>query len=277
MSILTTRRVFRPPNYDPLLPLVRPQQTGDRGEIVRYIQEWLCLHDLGLQIDGSFGPATARRTSEFQAATPAPAVTGAVDHTTYDLLRRPMINALRIISVPTGTNVTLSDLVVTYARQHLEQHAREVGGQNRGPWVRLYLDGNERSPDSCERAASWCAGFVSTIIQQSSATLGVPPPLKYEWNCERLAIEAARRHEFIRGEDALRRPTLVPPGSLLLVRTRRKHWHHTGIVVRADDQAVQSIEGNAHHQGDRLQYGHEVTSMTHSYGKLDFVILRTRS
>jgi len=39
----------------------------------------------------------------------------------------------------------LGQMVVAYAEQYLEQHPREVGGQNKGPWVRLYMEGNEGS------------------------------------------------------------------------------------------------------------------------------------
>jgi len=35
----------------------------------------------------------------------------------------------------------LSQLMVAYAQQHLSTRPREVGGQNMGPWVRLYLVG----------------------------------------------------------------------------------------------------------------------------------------
>jgi hypothetical protein len=265
--------VFRPQGCEPLPPLERTQQVGDRGETVRVIQEWLCLQHLPLKIDRIFGPATAARTREFQTATAALAVTGSVDERTYDLLRRPMTNALGLINVPGAADSKISDLVVKYARQHLEQRAREVGGQNRGPWVRLYLHGHEREPDSPQRVASWCAGFVSTIIQQASATLDLAPPMAYRWNCEHLAREAAERHEFVCGDDARRDPTRIPPGSLLLLRDHSNRWHHTGIVVRADDQSVQTIEGNAHHEGDPLHYGHEVTTMCRSWGRLDFVVL----
>jgi hypothetical protein len=37
------------------------------------------------------------------------------------------------------SNRTARQLVVAYARQHLKQNPVEVGGENKGPWVRLYM------------------------------------------------------------------------------------------------------------------------------------------
>ena len=70
---------------------------------------------------------------------------------------QPMIAALSPIA-PDGP---LGRLVVAYARQHLVQHPQEVGGENRGPWVRLYTQGRE-GEDS-----PWCAGFATFILEQA--------------------------------------------------------------------------------------------------------------
>ena len=39
---------------------------------------------------------------------------------------------------------SLNELVIAFAEQHMNEHPREIGGQNRGPWVRLYMKGKER-------------------------------------------------------------------------------------------------------------------------------------
>src|SRR5207244_3371040 len=72
-------------------------------------------------------------------------VTGEVDPETFAMLIRPMTEALRPIHAPESTK--MGTMVAAYALQHLRQHAREVGGQNRGPWVRLYLHGDQRPRD----------------------------------------------------------------------------------------------------------------------------------
>ena len=58
----------------------------------------------------------------------------------------------------------------TLAGQHLAQGPREVGGDNRGPWVRAYMGGQDG------KWARWCAGFVSTLLAQGCAALKIQTP-----------------------------------------------------------------------------------------------------
>ena len=137
-------------------------------------------------------------------------VTGEVDPQTYAMLIRPMTEALRPIHPP--DDATMGQMVAAYALQHLRQRAREAGGQNRGPWVRLYLHGNQRprDPKLPAGADAWCAGFVSTIIAQAAPTLGRDLPLDFHTNCNHLAQDAKARKRFISGESA-HRPEHAPP------------------------------------------------------------------
>ena len=43
---------------------------------------------------------------------------------------------------------------------------REIGGQNMGPWVRLYMDGREGAE------FPWCAGFVCFVLAQACEAMG---------------------------------------------------------------------------------------------------------
>jgi len=56
------------------------------------------------------------------------------------------------------------------ARAHLKAHPVEVGGDNRGPWVRAYMSGNDGSD------WLWCAGFVTAIVAQAASLLGTATP-----------------------------------------------------------------------------------------------------
>mgnify|MGYP001613087184 CR=1 FL=1 len=40
------------------LPLAIRLKQGARGPLVYALQEWLCFHHAGVEIDGRFGPAT---------------------------------------------------------------------------------------------------------------------------------------------------------------------------------------------------------------------------
>ncbi len=121
------------------LTLDRTLKPGSKGRKVKLVQEWLCLQKLGVAIDGSFGAATDEAVRRFQAKKGLPR-NGIVDRRTFAALSQPMTIALKLIR---RGRRKLGRAVADYARQHLKQHPREIGGQNRGPWVRLYMDGHE--------------------------------------------------------------------------------------------------------------------------------------
>jgi hypothetical protein len=261
-----------------LLHLEQSLRRGRRGDVVRLVQEWLCLNDFGVMIDGRFGWATEQAVKDFQGSTGVLPVTGEVDPQTYAMLIRPMTEALRTIEPPAGT--TVGQLVAAYALQHLRAHAREAGGQNRGPWVRLYLHGEQRPRQAAlpQGSGPWCAGFVSTMVAQAMATLGAEPPLEFHTNCNHLAQDAIARKRFVTGERAAADLGRVPTGSLLLLRRggRRDEWHHTGVVTQALPKFVRTIEGNSAYATDDDPSGHEVCRQMRSYGNLDFIVLDAR-
>lgn len=165
------------------LTLDRPYRRGDRGEKVKLIQEWLGLRELHVGIDSDFGPATEAAVKQFCTQQGLP-VSGVVDTPVFDRLIAPMKAALTQIS-PQGKS--LGELVVMYGQQHLQQRPREIGGQNRGPWVRMYMDGNEGTQ------WAWCAGFTCFCLQQACQSLGVSLPLVPSFSCDSLAASAKEK------------------------------------------------------------------------------------
>ena len=250
-------------------------RRGRRGETARLLQEWLCLNHCDVMIDGQFGYATEQAVKDFQGGTGVLPVTGEVDPQTYAMLTRPMAEALRRIDPP--RSVTMGQMVAAYALQHLRNHAREVGGQNRGPWVRLYLHGHQRPRDLKLPVgqSAWCAGFVSTVINQAATTLETDPPIEYHTNCNRLAEDAVRQKRFVTGERAMKDLSRIPTGSVLLLRRagKRDEWHHTGVVTQALPKFVRTIEGNSAYSTDDVPTGHSVCRQMRSYGNLDFIVL----
>lgn len=275
MTMLVRRATVAIGTQEPMLHINDTFRRGRRGEGVRLIQEWLCLNDCDVMIDGQYGWATEQAVRDFQGATGVLPVTGDVDPETYAMLIRPMTEALRPIHPPEGA--TMGQMVAAYALQHLRQRAREAGGASRGPWVRLYMHGNQRPRDAKQPSATgvWCAGFVSTMVAQAATTLGVELPLDYQSDCTKLAEEAKRRGMFVSGERAIRNPRRVPTGSLLLIRQERskERWHHTGVVTQALERFVRTIEGNSAYSLDEEPSGHSVCRQLRSYGNLDFIVL----
>ncbi|MGH1362769.1 MAG: peptidoglycan-binding domain-containing protein [Calditrichia bacterium] len=244
------------------LILDKTYKLGDNGKRVRTIQEWMCLHRLGLSVDGDYGPVTKSAIAEFQTANGLP-VSGMTTQATFDELAKPMRMALTPID-PTGK--TYNDLIVAYAEQHLKQHPREIGGENRGPWVRLYMNGKE-GPEWL-----WCAGFSCMILQQAADTLGQRMPFKRSVSCDVLATQAKAAGTFISqgklNNDNPRKQDM-PPGSLFLVRRTSNDWVHVGIVLSFEEDRINTIEGNTNDDGNRE--GYEVCLRARGYSKKDFI------
>lgn len=154
-------------------------------------------------------------------------------------------------------------MILAYARTHLQQGAREVGGENAGPWVRLFMDGHEG------RAWRWCAGFVSFCMRQAGQTLGRPLPIKASFSCDLLAAAADNAGLLLSKPGPAQRASIAP-GSLFLVRRSPGDWTHVGVVESVDSDVFHTIEGNTNDDGSAE--GDEVASLTRGYANKDFVV-----
>jgi peptidoglycan hydrolase-like protein with peptidoglycan-binding domain len=252
--------IGKPRQHFPDLKLDAPKKRGSSGEKVRLIQGWLSLHGFKLVVDGGYGSATERQVRAFQKANGLP-VTGIVDEATYETLVHPVVAALSPIA-PDGP---LGRLVVAFARQHLVQHPEEVGGENRGPWVRLYTEGRE-GEDS-----PWCAGFATFILEQACLAGGVAMPVPKTLACDEMRRCAGDR--FLPQPKPSQRRRITP-GSFFLRPNPpgvKPRYAHTGIVVQADADTFKSIEGNTNDEGS--DEGFEVCARVHGYRGMDFIII----
>ena len=253
-----------PPDF-PDLTLDGSKKVGSTGVKVKLIQGWLYYHGFKLAVDGGFGKATQVQVRAFQKASGLP-VTGVVDDATYAALVQPMVAALS----PIAGGRSLGQLVVAYARQHLAQHPIEIGGENAGPWVRLYTQGRE-GPDWY-----WCAGFATFCLQQASTTLGVPMPVPTTLACDDMANHAGSR---LLPQPPPSQHARITPGSFFLrlapppARGSKPRWkyEHTGIVVGADADGLNTIEGNTNDDGSAN--GYEVCARVRGYPRLDFIVI----
>jgi hypothetical protein len=186
-----------------------PIERGAKKMRAQRVQEY----GFAVSIDGDFGPATEKRVRDFQAARGLPA-TGVVDMKTHVELVAPIVKALNPIA---AGGKSLSTLAAAYAKQHIKNHPREIGGDNRGPWVRSYLDWDGKD-------ARWCAGFVCFALEQAAHTLGVDLPIESSSSCDVLAMEAKTAGKFVPESKvksgAFAKKDLVP-GTFFLVRKVR--------------------------------------------------------
>jgi Putative peptidoglycan binding domain len=233
---------------------------GASGRRATLVQEWLSLHDVQVAIDGKYGPATAQAVRQFQGLRGL-RPTGTVNRTTFDALLQPMTEARAEIA---AQGRSLGDLMIAYAKRHLAQRPREIGGQNLGPWVRLYMRGNE-GPDY-----PWCAGFACFVLQQACGCLARSAPLRPSFSCDLLATDAQKRTLFL-AETKRRSPDDTPAGSFFLSRRVVGDWVHTGLVLSAGKDTFETIEGNTNDAGDRE--GYEVCRRVRGYKGKDFIVL----
>jgi hypothetical protein len=242
------------------LVLDKNYKKGSKGKKVKLIQEWLCFQGFHIMVDGIFGPATDYAVRQFQKRERLN-VDGIVGDITFGRLIQPMTNAL--MSLPKDEK-SLGQMVVAYSEQHWKQHPREIGGQNKGPWVRLYMKGKEGSE------WPWCAGFACYILKQACQSLDVPLPVKTSVSCDVLAASAKEKGIFLK-ESRVTDKTQISPGCFFLRRRTPTDWVHAGIVTQAEDEVFHTIEGNTNDDG--LRAGYEVCRRIRGYKNKDFILI----
>ncbi len=243
----------------------RDVRRGASGRQAGRVQEWLTLNGVAVVVDSDFGPATEYAVGRFQVYRGLPK-TGVVDEPTFAELTKPLRLAL---APPTVAPSSVSAAVVAAARQHRNQRPREVGGANRGPWVRVYMDG----ADGADRP--WCAGFVSFLILQAAWHAGVPEPIGGSVSCDTLSREARTDGRFVSGRQVVDGTTSVealPRGSLFVHRKDDSGWNHVGVIIAAMGSVMETIEGNTNDGGSRE--GIEVCRRIRNLRNKDFITLQ---
>ena len=238
-------------------------RKGDTGLKVRRVQEWLSIHNCPTPVDGDFGPATEKCVKDFQKLHGTP-VTGTVNKTTWRALTAPLTHALASMKLPASSSVTQAMLQV--AQQHLAQHPVEMGGDNRGPWVRVYMGGNQGTD------WRWCAGFITFVMKQACMLLDRPTPINGSFSCDSLAYQAKAEGFFVKGtalaSGAVSWPELGA-SQVFLRRATPTDWTHTGLSFQGAGSTFKTIEGNTNDGGS--SNGYEVCQRTRSLDEKDFI------
>lgn len=218
--------------------IVGPAQVlrrGSSGFDVMRLQGWLGLQGRGVSVDGDFGEAT--ETAVFACLGVA-----SVDGAGWSQLAAPLIQATSMMHRPEHDGA-FGRAVITVAEHHLAEHPREIGGDNRGPWVRHYCRGYE---------VAWCQGFASSIWDQAAEELDQRPPfaltLDGQWclYVPRMVDEARRAGLFLDGNTSTEQ---VPPGSMFFLRGGSHGYSHVGLVVKDNGSTIETIEGNTNDDG----------------------------
>lgn len=234
-------------------------RKGKRGSAAKRIQEWLSLHGHQVAVDGDFGGVTAHALEGFQK-TKKLSTTGVMDLATHTALVKPMRD---VLSHKPKAGKGFGTAVMSVAKAHLAVHPREVGGANKGPWVRMYMQGNEGKP------WAWCAGFTTFCMHQASDAGAGSTPIKGSFSCDTLAAQAKNAGVYLSEKKAS--PENIPVGAMFLVRRTPTDWTHVGFVSEANSAAFATVEGNTNDDGDRE--GYEVCARSRGYTKKDFIVL----
>ena len=218
-------------------------QKGSHGPEVKLIQEMLCFQRYSVLIDSDFGPATEHAVEIFQDDMHIP-VTGIVDDITNEELMSSL-TSLETIRPFTGT---LNEAIIDMAHKHLMVHPIEIGGQNKGPFVRFYMQGKEGT------AYPWCAGFVSTVILQAFKSIDKNQQnFRYQMSTNLMLLDARRNSTLV---------DYPVSGGIFLVMKKEDHTQveHAGLVMSYNSTkgVIETIEGNTNDEGSRE--GYEVCS-----------------
>lgn len=238
---------------------------GMSGIQVQRLQEWLTFHGFATCVDAQFGDATAHCVAAFQKSRSLNH-TGIVDLDTWRELTTPLASAVAPVGVKPGE--TFPEVVLRCARQHLAVHPIELGGDNRGVWVRTYmngLDGKDRK---------WCAGFVTFLLKQACASLHCGSPIPGDFSCDVLAKQAVAAGRFVPETDLANGYKTwgnLGAAQIFLRRKSPNDWTHTGIAFEGAGKVYKTIEGNTNDDGSNN--GYEVCSRTGAIVGKDFIVL----
>jgi hypothetical protein len=241
-------------------------QRGSRAKAqVKRAQEWLCLNGELITVDGDFGSATEAAVKRFQTRKKLP-VSGIVTKTLFEQLTLPLSS---LFSIEPDETQSVRGLALQIANRCKQMGAREAGGQNRGPWVRLFTYGYEGDD------YPWCAAFVSWCLDYAAHLLGEKNPFgEHTLSCDRLAEIARTSNRFLMGKNMHSAPDKPQAGHIFLLNheSRTQDWIHTGFVFRSQDETFETLEGNTNDGGSREGYG--VFKRTRSFSKrYDFCLI----
>lgn len=223
-------------------------RKGGAGPLVRELQALLDELDYPVSITGTFDLQTEKAVKAFQSNhvdkhhQPL-SVDGVVGALTWWALFNPRpkvtgraIDYAELPPFEPGAS-SLGRKALAFAINELKAGAGEVGGNNRGPWVKKYLD-----PGRGVEGNSWCAAFVSWCYLQAVDGHIHEMPFTYSIGARDIYNQLRRKGWNYDGLGA-RQPK---PGDIVCWwREAPSSWKgHVGLVHHCKDGFLYTIEGN---------------------------------
>ena len=143
----------------------------------------------------------------------------------------------------------LGEITMVYARAEAYLGAREIGGNNRGPWVKKYVGWTGE-------AAQWCAGYATWCLAQACERLGLGALIKWtnKNSSSMIARDADEHRRLIHPSRAFSftaagkrvHALMAPPhrGDLALRLGGATGCQHTTLLDRIEGETAYVWEGN---------------------------------
>jgi len=222
-------------------------RKGDQGLPVRQLQQLLVQRGYAVDINATFDARTRQALRAFQTQNldqhgQPLVVDGVAGPLTWWSLQhpKPFIEAPTAVDycvLPATGGSRIGRAALAAAIGELAAHAGEVGGNNRGPFVRKYL-----APAGIEEGNAWCASFVSWCFLQAVGGSKAAMPFAYSPSARTMLAEFRQL-----GWASAPGSGCVPlPGDIVVWwRVSLQGWlGHVGLVHCVQDGMLYTIEGN---------------------------------
>ena len=222
-------------------------KRGSRGAEVGELQEILRELDYDIPVTGMFDNATYKAVRNFQSrhldkhGIPLE-IDGVVGDLTRWALRNPktkvlggVINYGEMPQVDRGGS-GLGRSALEFAIAELNAGAGEEGGNNRGLWVKKYLQ-----PCGLGEGHSWCAAFVSWCFLQAAGGDKKNMPFKYNAGARNI-FNQLKKNNWIYDSTGVN----PEPGDIVAWWrvSLSSGFGHIGIVHHYRDGFIYTLEGN---------------------------------
>ncbi len=224
-------------------------EQGDQGPDVRQLQQLLVQRGYPVEVDGDFGPQTYAAVRAFQSQNldqhgQPLVVDGRVGPLSWWSLTHPKPDVKPISAVdytqmplPEMGGSTSGRAALAAAIGELKAGAGEVGGNNRGPFVKKYLQ-----PAGLDEGEPWCASFVSYCFLQASGGDKSGMPVPYCPGARALLKEFQDKGWASKPQGGYQP---VPGDCVFWWRVQLDGWQgHVGVVHQLKDGMLYTIEGN---------------------------------
>lgn len=224
-------------------------KKGSQGVLVKELQEILRELDYDLPVTSLFDEATYKAVRNFQGShldihgVPLE-IDGKVGDISWWALHNPrvvvtggVVDYTRMPNASFGGSAT-GRKALEFAIKELKAGAGEVGGNNKGPFVKKYL-----APTGLSEGNAWCAAFLSWCFLQAASGNLNNMPFKYAAGARNVFTQLRNKGLDIKSTNINYTPE---PGDIVTWWrvSMSSGFGHIAIVHHSEDGFIYTIEGN---------------------------------